>query len=93
MNEHQTNQDAPVATNAPQTAEDYYQLLQARRMHTAGHFDRAKRFFIASRESLPCCQAIRNPSRAWANSENTHGRTLKHVRAALAAGLLPGRTA
>lgn len=42
----------------------------------AGHFDRAKRFWLE--EDQPCCR-VRKPSRAHPSSELNHGRTMVHV--------------
>lgn len=88
MTTNQTNE-----TQHPDQAKEFYARLQARTLHPSGSWDKAGRFFCATRTTLPCCQAVRNPSRAYPYSEMVHARTLKHVKNALAAGLTPGQDA
>ncbi len=52
-----------------------YNLLQTRRIHPQGEFDKAGRFYLDIR---PNCD-IRSPSRGYPYPEMTHGRTLDYV--------------
>ena len=52
---------------------------QARAAHPDGRFDNGGRWYPSEDEECPCCSRIRNPSRRWPYSLNTHCRTLKHV--------------
>lgn len=51
--------------------------LRDRHTHPKGSFDNAKRWYPD--EYLPCCSAIRGPSRAFPYSYMTHCRTAAHV--------------
>lgn len=51
---------------------------QSRTEHPLGTFDNAKRWYPSEAESYGCCN-LRNPTRNWPNSLNTHCRTLEHV--------------
>ena len=53
--------------------------LADRSTHPAGHFDDAGRWYPDT--ELPCCQAIRSPSRQWPHSLLVHCRTVKHIAA------------
>ena len=50
---------------------------QNRQTHPNGSFDKAGRFYLTER--LACCSTIRDPTRNYPYSENTHGRSMIHV--------------
>ena len=52
---------------------------QARKTHPAGNFDNAGKFYLAS--PLPCCAGIRQPTRGYPYSLNSHARSIPHVAA------------
>ena len=64
-------------THKLRRAAQRYLDLQDRRTHPTGDTDTGGRWHPA--QPLPCCGAIRTPSRAWPWSLMTHCRTLTHV--------------
>ena len=66
-----------ILTSKLRRAAQRYLDLQDRRTHPAGDTDTGGRWHPA--QPLPCCGAIRTPSRAWPWSLMTHCRTLTHV--------------
>lgn len=70
MNKNQKNE---MVLNAVKMYED----LQSRKIHPAGKFDKAGRFYPS--EKFSCCSNIRSPSRAFPYSYMVHCRTLGHV--------------
>lgn len=54
-----------------------YLSLQDRSKHPQGTFDKAGRFYLT--KTLPCCEGIRSPSRAYPFSHITHARSMEHV--------------
>jgi hypothetical protein len=64
-------------TSKLRRAAQRYLDLQDRRTHPTGDTDTGGRWHPA--QPLPCCGAIRTPSRAWPWSLMLHCRTLTHV--------------
>ena len=52
-------------------------LRRSRKARPEGIFDKADRFKLTER--CACCEEIREPSRAYPNTELEHGRTDKHI--------------
>lgn len=74
-----TYQPSPAA----QSILDRYDRLQSRDEHPDGRFDCAGRWYPTT--SLPCCDRIRSPRRAYPYSYMVHCRTLDHVLAEMGA--------
>lgn len=62
-----------------QAAVKLYEDRQSRHAHPAGTFDKAGRWYPAAEETCSCCDAVREPSRAYPYSYMVHCRTSKHI--------------
>lgn len=62
-----------------QQAVDTYLARKDRTAHPAGSFDKAGRWFPTEAETCGCCNAVREPSRAYPYSLMTHCRSIGHV--------------
>ena len=56
-----------------------WRALQDRRVHPAGSFDSAGRWYPAVEEKCEVCDRIRSPSRAYPYSYLVHCRSYEHV--------------
>jgi len=67
-----------VNNNVIKATEEYLNRKE-RKTHPDGEFDKSSRWYPSDKEACDKCWEVREPSRAYPNSINTHCRSIGHI--------------